>query len=155
MPAIAVEALTKSFGQVHAVNGVSFEVAPGECVSLLGPNGAGKTTTTEILEGYTKPDGGRVEVLGIDPQHGDLAWKARLGIVLQSVRDLGDLTVIEAVRHFAKYYPNPKDPEAVIESVGLTSKAGSRNAKLSGGQRRRLDVALGVIGKPELLFLDE
>ncbi|MDD2859189.1 MAG: ABC transporter ATP-binding protein [Candidatus Nanopelagicales bacterium] len=155
MPAIAVEALTKSFGQVHAVNGVSFEVAPGECVSLLGPNGAGKTTTTEILEGYTKPDGGRVEVLGIDPQHGDLAWKARLGIVLQSVRDLGDLTVIEAVRHFAKYYPDPKDPEAVIESVGLTSKAGSRNAKLSGGQRRRLDVALGVIGNPELLFLDE
>ncbi|MFA7322988.1 MAG: ABC transporter ATP-binding protein [Candidatus Nanopelagicales bacterium] len=155
MAAIAVASLTKSFGEVHAVNGVSFEVAQGECLSLLGPNGAGKTTTTEILEGYTKPDSGHVEVLGHDPQHADLAWRARLGIVLQSVRDLGDLTVIEAVRHFAQYYPNPKDPEAVIAAVGLTHKAGSRNDQLSGGQRRRLDVALGVIGNPELLFLDE
>jgi len=155
MPAISVEGLQKSFGQVQAVNGVTFEVTQGECLSLLGPNGAGKTTTTEILEGYTRPDAGRVAVLGVDPQHGDLDWKARLGIVLQSVRDLGDLTVLESVRHFARYYPDPKDPEAVIEAVGLTSKAGARASKLSGGQRRRLDVALGVIGNPELLFLDE
>ena len=155
MAAIRVEQLNKSFGSVHAVNGITFEVAPGECLAMLGPNGAGKTTTTEILEGYTTPDSGTVEVLGIDPRQASSAWKARIGIVLQSVRDLGDLTVLEAVEHFAHYYPSPKNPASVIEAVGLTEKARSRNDKLSGGQRRRLDVALGIIGSPELLFLDE
>ncbi len=155
MPAIRVNELYKDFGSVQAVNGISFEVAQGECLAMLGPNGAGKTTTTEILEGYTGADAGSVEVLGIDPRHASSAWKARIGIVLQSVRDLGDLTVLEAVEHFSHYYPNPKNPADVIESVGLTEKSKSRNDKLSGGQRRRLDVALGIIGNPELLFLDE
>jgi len=155
MSAIRVEQLRKSFGSVHAVNGISFEVAPGECLAMLGPNGAGKTTTTEILEGYTTPDSGTVEVLGVDPRHAAAAWRARIGIVLQSVRDLGDLTVIEAVEHFSHYYPNPRRAQEVIQAVGLAEKSKSRNDKLSGGQRRRLDVALGIIGGPELLFLDE
>ncbi|HBJ72745.1 MAG TPA: ABC transporter [Actinobacteria bacterium] len=155
MSAIRVDQLYKAFGSVQAVNGISFEVAQGECLAMLGPNGAGKTTTTEILEGYSTPDSGTVEVLGLDPNQGSSAWKARIGIVLQSVRDLGDLTVTEAVEHFSHYYPNPKNPAEVIEAVGLTEKSKSRNDKLSGGQRRRLDVALGIIGSPELLFLDE
>jgi ABC-2 type transport system ATP-binding protein len=130
-------------------------VEQGECLALLGPNGAGKTTTTEILEGYRRADSGVVTVLGVDPRHGDLDWKARLGIVLQADRDLGDLTVHEAVHHFAAYFPSPRDPEEVIEAVGLAAKTRSRNDQLSGGQRRRLDVALGIIGRPEVLFLDE
>jgi len=155
MRAIEVRGLTKRYGDLIAVNDLSLEVDEGECLALLGPNGAGKTTTTEILEGYRHADSGQVSVLGVDPQHGDLDWKARLGIVLQTDRDLGDLTVREAVHHFASYYPEPRDPEEVIEAVGLADKAKSRNDQLSGGQRRRLDVALGIIGGPELLFLDE
>ncbi|MDP2014111.1 MAG: ABC transporter ATP-binding protein, partial [Actinomycetota bacterium] len=155
MSAIRVESLSKAFGSVQAVNGISFDVAQGECLAMLGPNGAGKTTTTEILEGYFPADSGSVEVLGQDPNKASSQWKSRIGIVLQSVRDLGDLTVIEAVEHFSHYYPNPRSPVDVIESVGLTEKSKSRNDKLSGGQRRRLDVALGIIGNPELLFLDE
>jgi ABC-2 type transport system ATP-binding protein len=155
MPAIEVRDLRKSYADVEAVAGVSFDVAQGECLALLGPNGAGKTTTTEILEGYRKADSGYARVLGVDPSQGDMDWKARLGIVLQADRDLGDLTVNEAVRHFAGYFNNPRDPEEVIHAVGLEEKAGARNSKLSGGQRRRLDVALGIIGSPELLFLDE
>ena len=155
MSAIEVRDLHKAYGDVEAVAGVSFDVEQGECLALLGPNGAGKTTTTEILEGYRKSDSGYARVLGVDPGRGDQDWKARLGIVLQSDRDLGDLTVSEAVHHFAGYFDNPRDPDEVIHAVGLAEKAGARNSKLSGGQRRRLDVALGIIGSPELLFLDE
>ena len=110
---------------------------------------------TEILEGYRTRDSGSAQVLGQDPAHGDRAWRSQLGIVLQSDRDLGDLTVAEAVRHFAGYYADPRDPDDVIEAVGLTEKRKARNEKLSGGQRRRLDVALGIIGRPRVLFLDE
>ncbi len=155
MNSISVRGLTKRYGSLVAVNDISFEVEQGECLALLGPNGAGKTTTTEVLEGFRHADSGEVRVLGVDPRHGGLDWKARLGIVLQADRDLGDLTVREAVRHFAAYFPSPRDAEEVIEAVGLGSKATSRNDRLSGGQRRRLDVALGIIGRPEVLFLDE
>ena len=155
MSSISVRGLTKRYGSLVAVDDISFEVEPGECLALLGPNGAGKTTTTEVLEGFRHADSGEVRVLGVDPRHGGLDWKARLGIVLQADRDLGDLTVREAVRHFAAYFPSPRDAEEVIEAVGLGSKATSRNDRLSGGQRRRLDVALGIIGRPEVLFLDE
>lgn len=153
--AIRVQDLRKNYGELWAVDGVDFEIPFGECFALLGPNGAGKTTVTEILEGYRVRDGGVAEVLGVDPSHGDRAWKAQIGIVLQSDRDLGDLTVSEAVRHFAGYYADPRDPGEVIEAVGLSEKSSSRNEKLSGGQRRRLDVALGIIGRPRVLFLDE
>jgi ABC-2 type transport system ATP-binding protein len=157
MSNIAIRAVDvhKQYGSLAAVDGISLEVTQGECVALLGPNGAGKTTFTEILEGYRDRTSGSAEVLGVDPQRGDMAWRARLGIVLQSDRDLGDITVREAVQHFAGYYPNPADPDEVITAVGLTEKAKTRNDRLSGGQRRRLDVALGIVGQPELLFLDE
>lgn len=155
MQPIEVEHLRKSYADVVAVADVSFTVAAGECLALLGPNGAGKTTTTEILEGYRRADSGTARVLGVDPAIGGLDWRARLGIVLQTDRDLGELTVGEAVRHFAGYFPHPRDPEQVIAAVGLQQKVKSRNGKLSGGQRRRLDVALGIIGRPEVLFLDE
>jgi ABC-2 type transport system ATP-binding protein len=154
-PAVSVVDVRKRYGDMWALDGATFDIAPGECFALLGPNGAGKTTVTEILEGYRMRDSGTVQVLGQDPAHGDRAWRSRLGIVLQSDRDLGDLTVSEAVRHFAGYYADPRDPDEVIASVGLTEKSGSRNEKLSGGQRRRLDVALGIIGRPHVLFLDE
>ncbi len=153
--AIRVNGLTKSYGDVRALQGVNLEVRHGECFALLGPNGAGKTVTTEILEGYRRRDGGTADVLGVDPQHGDRHWKARIGIVLQTARDLGELKVDEAVRHFASYYPDPADPDDVVEAVGLTEKRDAGIGKLSGGQRRRLDVALGIIGRPEVLFLDE
>lgn len=153
--AIEVRDLRKRYGDVQAVDGITFDVGVGECMALLGPNGAGKTTTTEILEGYRHADEGSVHVLGVDPRHGDLAWKSRLGIVLQTDRDLGDLTVREAVEHVAGFFPDPRDVDEVIDVVGLHERASARNARLSGGQRRRLDVALGIIGRPELLFLDE
>jgi ABC-2 type transport system ATP-binding protein len=153
--AVRVNALVKTYAQRNAVDGLSFEVAAGETFALLGPNGAGKTTTTEILEGHRSRDGGQVAVLGVDPQHADRAWRARIGIVLQSVGDFHDLTVLEVVRHFAGYFPNPRDPDEVIELVGLSGQRRVRDAKLSGGQRRRLDVALGILGRPEVLFLDE
>lgn len=153
--AIHARGITKAYGDVQAVAGVSLDVHRGECVSLLGPNGAGKTTTTEILEGYRTRDGGEVSVLGVDPARGGLAWKARLGIVLQTAGDLKELRVAEAVQHFAKYYPRPADPDEVIAAVGLQEKRGAKVRELSGGQRRRLDVALGIIGQPEVLFLDE
>ena len=155
MNAIEVRDLRKAYGDVQAVDGVTFDVQAGECLALLGPNGAGKTTTTEVLEGYLHADSGSVQVLGADPRTAGLAWRARIGIVLQSDRDLGDLTVRETVRHFAGYFANPRDLEEVIAAVGLEEKAKARNSKLSGGQRRRLDVALGIIGRPEVLFLDE
>jgi ABC-2 type transport system ATP-binding protein len=153
--AVKVQDVRKRYGDLWAVDGISFDIAHGECFSLLGPNGAGKTTITEILEGYRQRDEGTAEVLGVDPSHGDRVWKSQLGVVLQSDRDLGDLTVAEAVRHFATYFPDPRNPDEVIEAVGLAEKRNSRNEKLSGGQRRRLDVALGIIGRPRVLFLDE
>jgi ABC-2 type transport system ATP-binding protein len=153
--AIEVKGLRKSYGATIAVADLDLEVRRGEVFALLGPNGAGKTTTVEILEGYRRRDRGEVAVLGTDPAHGNAAWRARVGIVLQSTGEFEDLTVSEVVHHFAKYYPAPEDPDTVIERVGLTEKAKSRTNTLSGGQKRRLDVALGIVGRPELLFLDE
>jgi ABC-2 type transport system ATP-binding protein len=153
--AISAHKVTKTYGNFTALAGVSLQVATGECLALLGPNGAGKTTLTEILEGYRQRDGGEAEVLGVDPGKPTGAWRAKLGIVLQNASDMADLTVQETVTQFARYYPNPADPELVIAAVGLSEKSRSRNGKLSGGQRRRLDVALGIIGNPDVLFLDE
>jgi ABC-2 type transport system ATP-binding protein len=154
-PAIRVTGLTKTYDDVVAVDGLNLEVEPGQCVALLGPNGAGKTTTTEILEGYRHRDAGDVSVLGTDPQRANRRWRARLGIVLQQVSDLGELTVRESLHHFAGYYAHPRPVDEVLAQIGLTAKADARGQTLSGGQRRRLDVGLGIIGRPELLFLDE
>ena len=158
MNAIEVTGLRKSYGDVHAVQGIDLSIATGEIFALLGPNGAGKTTAVEILEGFRSRDSGDVSVLGFDPReegHAAREWRNRIGIVLQSTSDSGDLTVIETIEHFSGYYSNPRKVDEVINSVGLDEKAGSLIRKLSGGQRRRLDVALGIIGNPELLFLDE
>jgi len=158
MSLIEVKGLKKSYRDVHAVRGVDLQIDQGEIFSLLGPNGAGKTTTVEILEGFRTRDEGSVSVLGFDPQsrgHESRLWRDRIGIVLQSSADAGDLTVIETIAHFSGYYSHPRDVQEVIHSVGLTEKAGALIRNLSGGQRRRLDVALGIIGNPELLFLDE
>ncbi|CAL8970603.1 Vitamin B12 import ATP-binding protein BtuD [Cellulomonas sp. T2.31MG-18] len=153
--AVDVVGLHKSYGDKHAVDGVSLHVDTGEVVAVLGPNGAGKTTTVEILEGYRHRDAGEVRVLGADPQTADRAWRSRVGIVLQSVNDLAEATVEELVRQFAAYYPRPRDVDELIAAVGLEDRRRTRARQLSGGQRRRLDVALGVVGRPELLFLDE
>ena len=163
--AISITALRKQYpdksapaGVKSAVDGIDLTVASGEIFALLGPNGAGKTTTVEILEGYREPTSGEVRVLGFNPADlGNSAseFRNRIGIVLQSTNDAADLSVQESVRHFSKYYTNPKDPDEVIDAVGLREKAKSKVRSLSGGQRRRLDVALGIIGTPELLFLDE
>lgn len=152
---IEVEDLRKSYGGFTAVDGVTFDIRRGETFALLGPNGAGKSTTIEILEGYRHRTSGEVRVLGVDPQHGGLDWKARLGIVLQSTGEAGSFTVRELLTEFAGYYPRPRDIDEVIGAVGLEQKQRVRAGRLSGGQRRRLDVALGIIGRPELLFLDE
>jgi len=152
---VRVRGLRKSYGEVAAVDGVDLDIHHGEVFALLGPNGAGKTTTVEILEGYRERDGGEVTVLGADPGSAGRDWRARIGIVLQSNADASELSVQELIRHFAGYYPSPRDPDEVIGSVGLTEKAGARLRQLSGGQRRRVDVALGIVGNPELLFLDE
>ena len=155
---ISVSQLHKKYGQTQAVNGLDLEIEQGEIFALLGPNGAGKTTTVEILEGFRHRDSGDVKVLGFDPAtkgSAGQAWRDRIGIVLQSTQDAGDLTVYESVSHFATYYKNPKDAREVIELVGLTEKSDALGRTLSGGQRRRLDVALGIIGSPELIFLDE
>jgi ABC-2 type transport system ATP-binding protein len=154
-PAIRIRNLRKTYGDRAAVDGVDLDVHTGEVFALLGPNGAGKTTTVEILEGYRRRDVGEVAVLGTDPAQGGLDWRARLGIVLQSSVENAELTVAEMVSHFARYYPDPRDPDEVIEAVGLQDKRKARTRALSGGQRRRLDVALGIVGRPELLFLDE
>jgi ABC-2 type transport system ATP-binding protein len=153
--AVAVRGLRKNYGEHRAVDDVELTVVTGEVFALLGPNGAGKTTTVEILEGYRSRDAGEVSVLGQDPAHPNPLWRSRVGIVLQSVTDLSELTVAETVKHFASYYPDPRDPNEVISTVGLSDNAGQRTRLLSGGQRRRLDVALGILGRPELLFLDE
>jgi ABC-2 type transport system ATP-binding protein len=154
-PAISVTDLRKSYGQVEAVRGISFEIARGEVFGLLGPNGAGKTTTVEVLEGYRERDGGSVSVLGVDPQRADGDWRERIGIVLQSSAMYPNLTVDEHVRVFAGYYSRPRDPAEVINLVGLEEKKRARVKTLSGGQKRRLDLALGLVGDPELIFLDE
>jgi len=156
--AISVTGLRKSYAGVEVVSGLNLEVFRGEIFAILGPNGAGKTTTVEILEGYRTRNSGDVQVLGEDPQSpssGDRAWRDRIGIVLQSVSDSADLTVRETIHHFSHYYTHAKAPEQVIDLVGLREKADAKVATLSGGQRRRLDVALGIIGSPEILFLDE
>jgi ABC-2 type transport system ATP-binding protein len=166
MDAIRVRGLRKAYGENVAVGGVDLDVASGEVFALLGPNGAGKTTTVEILEGYRRRDDGEVSVLGVDPAvangrrgtTSDAAakrWRERIGIVLQGTGEFDELTVGEVVRHFARFYPGADDPVAVVERVGLADKATARTHTLSGGQKRRLDVALGIIGRPELLFLDE
>jgi ABC-2 type transport system ATP-binding protein len=152
---IEVEGLTKRFGSLVAVNDVSFTVERGEIFGLLGKNGAGKTTTVEILEGYQSPDEGRVQVLGVDPKKGGGAWKDRVGLVLQDSDFDPSHTVTETVKLFAGFFSHPKSVAETLELVGLSDKANVRIGRLSGGQRRRVDVALGIIGSPELLFLDE
>jgi ABC-2 type transport system ATP-binding protein len=153
--AVQVRGLCKRYGEVTAVDGIDLDIHYGEVFALLGPNGAGKTSTVEILEGYRHRDGGTVAVLGEDPARGGRRWRARIGIVLQSGTESGELSVREMITHFAGYYPRPRDPDEIIETVGLASSAGKRLRQLSGGQRRRVDVALGILGNPELLFLDE
>ncbi len=152
---IEVAGLTKRFGSLTAVDDVSFSVERGAIFGLLGKNGAGKTTTVEILEGYQSPDQGRVQVLGVDPKKGGGAWKDRIGLVLQD-SDFDPLhTVTETVKLFAGFFSHPRSVAETLELVGLSDKASTRIGRLSGGQRRRVDVALGIIGSPELLFLDE
>lgn len=154
-PVVSVRDLRKSYGAFTALDGVSFDIERGETFALLGPNGAGKSTTIEILEGYRDRSGGEASVLGVDPGKGGLDWKAKLGIVLQSTGESGNVTVREQLTHFAGFYPNPRNVDDVIAAVGLEDKQKTLIRKLSGGQRRRVDVALGIIGRPELLFLDE
>ena len=155
MTAITVRGLRKRYGEFTAVDGIELDVAVGEILAVLGPNGAGKTTTVEICEGYRIRDEGEVRVLGVDPAHGDRAWRERIGIVLQTSGFTDELTVRETVGHFASMYANPYHVDELINTVGLTAKAQARAHSLSGGQQRRLDVAVGVVGRPELLFLDE
>ncbi|MEO3853947.1 ABC transporter ATP-binding protein [Acrocarpospora sp. B8E8] len=158
-----VDGLRMRYGSVDVLHDVTFEARTGEVLALLGPNGAGKTTTIEILEGFRTRSQGRVEVLGADPAHGDERWRARLGVVLQSWRDHGKWRVREFLAHLGTYYAaystpeiqRPWDPDELLEAVGLTEHAGKKIRTLSGGQRRRLDVAIGLAGRPELLFLDE
>jgi ABC-2 type transport system ATP-binding protein len=154
-PVISVKGLRKSYGDLEAVRGIDLEVDGGEIVAFLGPNGAGKTTTVEILEGYRTRSGGEVSVLGTDPEHADRAWRQRVGFVLQESRLVPELTPREAVEQYAGYYESPRDVDETVDLVGLAEKADVRASKLSGGQQRRLDVALALIGDPELLFLDE
>jgi ABC-2 type transport system ATP-binding protein len=152
---VTVRGLTKSYGDVEAVRGIDLTVERGQILGLLGPNGAGKTTTVEILEGYRSRTSGEVSVLGHDPERGESALKARIGIVLQSSAGERYLTAHEIVAMYAGYYPSPRDPDELIELVGLSEQRDVRIKKLSGGQRRRLDLAIALAGDPELLFLDE
>ncbi|MFI5892329.1 ABC transporter ATP-binding protein [Actinoplanes sp. NPDC051513] len=152
---IEVSGLRMRYGDRDVVHDVTFRVEPGEVVALLGPNGAGKTTTIEILEGFRARSAGHVEVLGEDPSSAGEQWRARVGVVLQSWRDHGKWRVRELLAQLAAYYPDPWDPGDMIAAVGLADHAGQKVATLSGGQRRRLDVAIGLVGRPELLFLDE
>ena len=152
---ISARGLRKSYGDVEALRGIDLEVERGEVFAFLGPNGAGKTTTVEILEGYRKPDAGDVAVLGEDPQRAGRRWRERIGIVLQSCRLDPYLTVRESLALYAGYYTAPRSIDETIELVGLSGKADARARSLSGGQQRRLDVGMALIGDPELLFLDE
>jgi ABC-2 type transport system ATP-binding protein len=153
--AVAVEGLTKSYGEHEALRGVSFDIQEGEVFSLLGPNGAGKTTTVEILEGYRRRDAGSVSVLGADPVNAPRRWRGRIGVVLQSSAMYETLTVRESLALFGGYYEHPRPVDDVIGVVGLQEKADAFVRKLSGGQRRRLDFGLALVGDPELIFLDE
>jgi ABC-2 type transport system ATP-binding protein len=158
-----VQGLQMRYGSTDVLHEVTFQARQGEVLALLGPNGAGKTTTIEILEGFRMRSAGRVDVLGTDPAHGDEQWRARLGVVLQSWRDHGKWRVRELLAHLGTYYrcystpalPRPMDPDELVAAVGLTDHADQQIRTLSGGQRRRLDVAIGIVGRPELLFLDE
>jgi ABC-2 type transport system ATP-binding protein len=154
-PAVRVEGLRMRYGKVDVLHGVSFTVGRGEVVAILGPNGAGKSTTIEILEGFRLRSAGTVEVLGHDPAHGGEEWRARVGVVLQSWRDHGKWRVRELLAHLGSFYAKPWDPDDLVATVGLTGHADQKIRTLSGGQRRRLDVAIGLVGRPELLFLDE
>jgi ABC-2 type transport system ATP-binding protein len=153
--AISVRGLCKRYGDVEAVRGIDFEVRRGEVFGLLGPNGAGKTTTVEILEGYRDRTEGEVRVLGHDPQRRERELRERVGIVLQTCGMYRHITVREALEHWAGFYPAPRDVGEAMEVAGLEAKSGARVSRLSGGQRRRLDFALALVGDPELIFLDE
>ncbi|TCO58120.1 ABC transporter ATP-binding protein [Actinocrispum wychmicini] len=160
---VDVDGMRMRYGSIDVLHGVAFQVHRGEVLALLGPNGAGKTTTIEILEGFRMRSAGRVAVLGADPAHGTEQWRARVGIVLQSWRDHGNWRVRELLRHLGSLYAcystdrvrRPRDPDELARAVGLTEHADRKIRTLSGGQRRRLDVAIGIVGRPELLFLDE
>jgi len=154
-PAITVRDLRKTYGQNEAVRGIDFEVAPGEVFGFLGPNGAGKTTTIEILEGYRERTGGEVSVLGVDPGNPTREWRTRMGLVLQECELNPLLTVTETMRLYASFFPNARPVDETLDLVGLGEKRDARVGSLSGGQQRRLDVGVGIIGNPELLFLDE
>jgi ABC-2 type transport system ATP-binding protein len=153
--AIVADRLTKRFGEFAAVDGVSFEIPPGQLVAMLGPNGAGKTTTLEMLEGFAAPTSGTARVLGADPHRGDRRWRARIGLVLQSTSLDAELGVRDTLLVFAGLYPAPRPVGEVLDLVDLADDAETRVGALSGGQRRRVDLAIGIIGRPEVLFLDE
>ncbi|MEX1358257.1 MAG: ABC transporter ATP-binding protein [Gaiellaceae bacterium] len=155
MKAITVRDLRKRYGQLEALRGISFEIEEGEVFGLLGPNGAGKTTTVEILEGYRSRDGGSVDVLGHDPQRAELDFRERIGVVLQHSELWPNLTVVETLRVFAGYYRRPRDVDETVTLVGLEHKRDDRVKTLSGGQKRRLDLGLALVGDPELVFMDE
>ena len=154
-PVISIKGLRKSYGETEAVRGIDLEVNRGEVFAFLGPNGAGKTTTVEILEGYRRRSGGEVTVLGEDPERAGRDWRERIGIVLQSGRLDPYLTVRESLDLYAGYFRSPRPTEDVIALIGLEDKAGERTGRLSGGQQRRLDVGMALVGDPDLLFLDE